>query len=51
MRPDATHATFTLRDAATSAEVLGESRTIPVGGVTFEDDFDGYAVHLYKLAP
>ncbi|HOI53712.1 MAG TPA: hypothetical protein PLP01_00515 [Phycisphaerae bacterium] len=32
------------------AEVLGEGRTIDVENGKFEDDFKGYAVHLYKIA-
>jgi hypothetical protein len=52
MRPIPTQATFTLRDSTpASAEVLGESRTIPIDGGVFLDDFDGYAVHLYKISP
>jgi hypothetical protein len=51
MRAGATHATFTLArlPATASAEVLGESRTLPVTNGVLEDDFSTYAVHLYKL--
>jgi hypothetical protein len=52
MRPDSTQASFTLRTIASgSAEVLGESRSVPVAGGTFADSFDPYAVHLYKITP
>ena len=48
-----TRATFTLRERKTGpqAEVLGESRRLPVQGETFTDEFAPYAVHLYRLAP
>ena len=51
MRGGATTATFTLSrfPATASAEVLGESRTIPVTGGAFTDDFASYGVHLYKI--
>src|SRR4029079_6067629 len=51
MRGSATKATFTLRDfpASASAEVLGESRTLPVTNGIFTDNFAGYAVHLYRI--
>ena len=32
-------------------EVLGEGRTIDVGGTTWEDRFTGYQVHLYRIDP
>jgi len=53
MRGSATHGTFDLSEppGATSAEVLGEGRTVPLQGGSFEDDFDGYGVHLYKIGP
>lgn len=31
------------------AEVLGETRTIPVAGEAFADKFAGYGVHLYRV--
>jgi len=34
-----------------SVEVLGEDRTLKPAGGKFTDDFDGYAVHLYRIAP
>ncbi len=48
-----TRAAFTFLDPnrARQAEVLGESRLIPVPGQNFSDNFAPYAVHLYKLAP
>jgi hypothetical protein len=51
MRPGATQATFTLRGLTTgTATVLGESRTLPVTGGSFVDDFaPDYAVHLYRV--
>jgi hypothetical protein len=33
-----------------TAEVLDESRTIPVRGGVMEDSFADYQVHIYKLA-
>lgn len=53
MRGDPTTATFALErlpDGASSAEVIGETRSIPVSGGMFSDTFDGYGVHLYKIA-
>jgi hypothetical protein len=51
MRPGATHVTFTLRAGGSgTATVLGESRTRPVVGGVFEDDFAAdHAVHLYRV--
>jgi hypothetical protein len=51
MRGAATKATFTVPGAAkaTKAEVLGEGRTLKVIGGKFEDAFEPYAVHLYRL--
>ena len=48
-----TRATFTLSDPnpARQAEVLGESRLIPIQGQNFADQFAPYAVHLYKTSP
>jgi hypothetical protein len=56
MRAGATTATFTLRAIPGTAtiEAIGESRALTPspapGGVTFSDDFSGYAVHLYKVS-
>ena len=36
--------------AGAKAEVLGESRTLTVRGGKFEDSFDPYGVHLYRIA-
>jgi hypothetical protein len=33
----------------TSARVLGENRSLPVAGGSFEDHFEGYGVHLYQI--
>jgi hypothetical protein len=51
MRPGATTATFTLRgfSGASTAEVLGESRTVSAAGGVFQDAFSSYAVHIYKI--
>ena len=50
MRDQATTATIKLRDGrATSAEVLGEGRTLKVVNGAFTDEFDPYTVHLYTL--
>jgi hypothetical protein len=51
MRDGSTKATFMLqRFAATaSAEVLGEGRTLSLTNGIFEDSFEAYGVHLYKI--
>jgi hypothetical protein len=51
MRGAPAKASFRLADpaGARQAEVLGERRTLDVKDGTFEDAFDGYAVHLYKI--
>jgi hypothetical protein len=50
MRPAKTQATFTVpAPAATKATVLGENRTIKVAAGQFQDSFDPYAVHLYRV--
>lgn len=50
LSPEAARARFTLRaiDEAT-AEVIGEGREVAIEGGELEDDFDGYAVHLYRI--
>jgi len=41
---------YSLKDTAvTKAEVLGESREVKVEAGKFAEEFDGYAVHLYRL--
>jgi len=35
--------------AATSAEVVGEGRSVPVSGGRVVDDFGPYAVHVYRI--
>jgi hypothetical protein len=51
MRGGTTKATFQLRDfpASASAEVLDETRTLHVVNGRFEDDFQSYGVHLYRI--
>jgi hypothetical protein len=51
MRNAAAKGTFTVAGlpAKASAEVLGEGRTLDVAGGTFEDAFEGYGVHLYRI--
>lgn len=51
MNSKPTKAKFKIEKSATNAalEVIGENRTIQIKGGVFEDDFQGYAVHLYKL--
>jgi hypothetical protein len=51
MRAGSTTATFTLRGmpAAASAEVVGESRTIPVNNGVFADTFQSYGIHIYRI--
>jgi hypothetical protein len=51
MRDHAASGSFTVRGLPenVSAEVLGESRKVPVRGGAFADDFRGYDVHLYRI--
>jgi hypothetical protein len=52
MRSSPTRATFsglTKLRADAVAEVLGENRTIKLAGNSFQDDFVGWGVHLYKI--
>jgi hypothetical protein len=52
MRGSPTRATFsglTKLRADAVAEVLGENRTIQLAGNSFQDDFAGWGVHLYKI--
>lgn len=51
LRNESTAATFALRETklGTDAEVLDESRRIPVQDGKFEDAFGPYAVHHYRL--
>ena len=50
MRDGKTRASFSLKDASgKTAEVIGENRSIPVRQGKFEDDFEGYGVHLYRI--
>lgn len=46
-----TTASFRLRGCGDlEAEVIGESRSLPVRGGVLEDSFDDYQVHIYRLA-
>jgi hypothetical protein len=51
MREGQTMATFTVKDLpqSTTAEVLGEGRKIEVQNGRFEDGFQTYDVHLYRI--
>jgi hypothetical protein len=49
MRDKGGKASFAVKGARGSAEVLGENRTIAVKDGKFEDDFKPYEVHLYGL--
>jgi hypothetical protein len=50
MRDTKTTARFTLpSQSAGRVEVVGEQRTLDVSNGAFEDAFDGYAVHLYRV--
>lgn len=51
MRNGKTRASFALKglSGAAKAEVIGENRTITVRNGGFEDDFEGYGVHLYRV--
>ena len=51
MRGTAATGTFTVAGvpARAKAEVLGEGRAIEMNGGKFEDAFEGYGVHLYKI--
>lgn len=52
MRDGATAGSFTIDwlTGDTSAEVIGEDRSVSVQDGTFTDDFDPYDVHLYRIA-
>ncbi len=49
MRNGAAHASFTVKGAAGAAEVIGENRRITLKDGRFEDNFDQYGVHLYRI--
>jgi hypothetical protein len=38
-----------VKGAKGAAEVLGESRSIPLKDGKFDDDFKPYDVHLYRI--
>ena len=47
---ETTEARFDLRAIGdASAEVIGEDRDVSIKAGTLEDNFDGYAVHLYRI--
>jgi hypothetical protein len=51
MRGDKTTATFTLRHAKgiKTAQVIGENRKITIKNSVFQDNFDPWDVHLYRM--
>jgi hypothetical protein len=51
MRGGSTTGTFTLSriPATATAEVIGEGRTLNVSNGVFQDNFQSYGVHLYKV--
>ena len=52
MRDGAATATFTpARPRDARVEVLGEGRTIDAPGGSWQDRFNGYQVHLYRITP
>jgi hypothetical protein len=53
MRNAPTRGTFTVRGlpARAKAEVLGEGRSLIINEGRFEDEFQPYDVHLYKIRP
>jgi hypothetical protein len=44
-------ATFTVLKDSTRIEVIDENRTLTAAGSKFQDAFEPYAVHLYRVAP
>ncbi len=52
MRGAATSSKFTLKGIKSgTVEVIDEGRTIKVAGGTFEDAFEPWGVHLYRISP
>ncbi len=49
MRAGKTSATFELKGAGTHVEVLGEARGMESRGGKFQDTFEPYEVHLYRV--
>lgn len=49
MRDEAARATFQVEGNPAAVEVIGENRTIPVSGGVFEDSFEPWDVHLYRI--
>ncbi len=49
MRDGNSNATFYL-PSGKKAEVIGEDRTIPINNNQFNDSFEPYAVHIYKIS-
>lgn len=49
--PNPTKATFQTQDNdGSKADVLEESRSLPMSGHKFQDQFDSYAVHCYRIS-
>ncbi|QDV32493.1 hypothetical protein [Tautonia plasticadhaerens] len=52
MRDGETTATYRIPDLGDAlVEVLGEDRTIEAPGGSWQDRFEGYGVHLYRITP
>jgi 3-mercaptopyruvate sulfurtransferase SseA len=53
MREGTVKATFELTQpvATTQVQVLGEDRSLQVVDGRFQDEFTGYAVHVYRVGP
>ena len=52
MRPGKATASFSLAEPRdVRVEVIGEDRTIEANGGKWEDQFNGYQVHLYRIVP
>jgi hypothetical protein len=53
MRNAVTRGSFHVRGTGTqsTAQVIGEDRTVPVNEGGFHDDFEPYGVHLYRIRP
>lgn len=51
MRPAATRATFTVKGEVKAVEAINEKRPLELSRNSFSDEFQGYAVHLYRITP
>jgi hypothetical protein len=49
MRNQPTQATFTLPNAKGKIQVLSENRSLDLANAQWQDSFQGYQVHLYKI--